>query len=281
MLKLSLCENPEIQLSKIQPKKNSDLGQSTVNSDLGQSTINSDLGRSTVNSDLGQSTVNSDLRRSTVNPDLGRSNSQLIFGMVNSALTGQFSFGKVNSAHEFQQTATRVINQITSGKPIISSELSELNTVSVALYHTNFRRHTDVSVVIRVYGIFHTLNCPQQPKPHVRCPRAKIATERRESTAMKEGLEDKVSSLQRELQLQRCDNHSSYPRGRRYDPRATPNHLGPSRGDTSLLQTIQGLQEENGAPAPFNDEWEEEPKEDPEEEGLEDIPVGDGEIVDE
>ncbi|KZV23781.1 glutamic acid-rich protein-like [Dorcoceras hygrometricum] len=28
----------------------------------------------------------------------------------------------------------------------------------------------------------------------------------------------------------------------------------------SLLQTIQGLQEENGAPAPFDDEWEEEPE---------------------
>ncbi|KZV58198.1 peptidyl-prolyl cis-trans isomerase, chloroplastic-like [Dorcoceras hygrometricum] len=49
----------------------------------------------------------------------------------------------------------------------------------------------------------------------------------------------------------------------------------------SLLQTIQGLQEDNGAPAPFDDEWEEEPEEDPEEEGLEDIPVGEGEIVDE
>ncbi|KZV57217.1 hypothetical protein F511_07858 [Dorcoceras hygrometricum] len=32
----------------------------------------------------------------------------------------------------------------------------------------------------------------------------------------------------------------------------------------SVLQTIQGLQEYNGAPAPFNDEWEEEPEEDPE-----------------
>ncbi|KZV19965.1 U-box domain-containing protein 52 [Dorcoceras hygrometricum] len=45
----------------------------------------------------------------------------------------------------------------------------------------------------------------------------------------------------------------------------------------SLLQTIQGLQEENDAPAPIDDEW----KEEPEEEGLEDIPVGEGEIVDE
>ncbi|KZV53088.1 hypothetical protein F511_19759 [Dorcoceras hygrometricum] len=49
----------------------------------------------------------------------------------------------------------------------------------------------------------------------------------------------------------------------------------------SLLQKIQGLQEENGAPAPFDDEWEEEPEEDPEEEGLEDIPIGEGEILDE
>ncbi|KZV37019.1 hypothetical protein F511_26694 [Dorcoceras hygrometricum] len=45
--------------------------------------------------------------------------------------------------------------------------------------------------------------------------------------------------------------------------------------NTSLLQTIQGLQEDNGAP--FVDEWEEEP----EEEGLEEISVGEGEIVDE
>ncbi|KZV20365.1 vacuolar protein sorting-associated protein 9A-like [Dorcoceras hygrometricum] len=49
----------------------------------------------------------------------------------------------------------------------------------------------------------------------------------------------------------------------------------------SLLQTIQGLQKDNGAPAPFDDEWEEAPKEDPEEEGLEDIPIGEGEIIDE
>ncbi|KZV24605.1 hypothetical protein F511_06431 [Dorcoceras hygrometricum] len=49
----------------------------------------------------------------------------------------------------------------------------------------------------------------------------------------------------------------------------------------SLLQTIQCLQEDNGAPAPFDDECEEEPKEDPEEEGLDDIPIGEGKIVDE
>ncbi|KZV55399.1 hypothetical protein F511_42753 [Dorcoceras hygrometricum] len=44
---------------------------------------------------------------------------------------------------------------------------------------------------------------------------------------------------------------------------------------SSLLQTIRGLQDDNGAP--FDDESEDEP----EEEGLEDIPVGEGDIVDE
>ncbi|KZV24097.1 hypothetical protein F511_20227 [Dorcoceras hygrometricum] len=42
----------------------------------------------------------------------------------------------------------------------------------------------------------------------IRRLRAKLATERRESAAIKEGLEKKVSSLERDLQIQRCDNHS-------------------------------------------------------------------------
>ncbi|KZV22026.1 hypothetical protein F511_40405 [Dorcoceras hygrometricum] len=49
----------------------------------------------------------------------------------------------------------------------------------------------------------------------------------------------------------------------------------------SLLQTIQGLQEANDAPAPFDDEWEEEPEEHPDEEEIEDIHLGEGEIDDE
>ncbi|KZV36027.1 hypothetical protein F511_28812 [Dorcoceras hygrometricum] len=48
-----------------------------------------------------------------------------------------------------------------------------------------------------------------------------------------------------------------------------------------LLQTIQGLQEANNAPAPFDDEWEEEREEQSEEEEIEDIPLGEGEIDDE
>ncbi|KZV29450.1 hypothetical protein F511_29294 [Dorcoceras hygrometricum] len=49
----------------------------------------------------------------------------------------------------------------------------------------------------------------------------------------------------------------------------------------SLLQKIQGLQESNNAPGPFDDEWEEEPEEQPEEEEIEDIPLCEGEIDDE
>ncbi|KZV20389.1 hypothetical protein F511_31415 [Dorcoceras hygrometricum] len=42
----------------------------------------------------------------------------------------------------------------------------------------------------------------------IRLLRAKLATERRESAATNEGLETKVSILERDLQIQRCDNHS-------------------------------------------------------------------------
>ncbi|KZV51167.1 hypothetical protein F511_33258 [Dorcoceras hygrometricum] len=42
----------------------------------------------------------------------------------------------------------------------------------------------------------------------IRRLRAKLAIERRESAATKEGLETKVSSLERDQQIQICDNHS-------------------------------------------------------------------------
>ncbi|KZV31116.1 hypothetical protein F511_30531 [Dorcoceras hygrometricum] len=52
-------------------------------------------------------------------------------------------------------------------------------------------------------------------------------------------------------------------------------------GWRKIAYSKQGLQEANGAPAPFDDEWKEEPEEDPEEEEIEEIPVGEGEIMDE
>ncbi|KZV25832.1 hypothetical protein F511_12239 [Dorcoceras hygrometricum] len=42
----------------------------------------------------------------------------------------------------------------------------------------------------------------------IRRLRVKLATERRESTAIREVLEKKVSNLERDLQVQRCDSHS-------------------------------------------------------------------------
>ncbi|KZV17638.1 hypothetical protein F511_15512 [Dorcoceras hygrometricum] len=192
----------------------------------------------------------------------------------------------------------------------------------------------------------------------IRHLRVKLATERRESAATKEGLETKVSSLERDLQIQRCDNHSlrntmnlchadidrrisqlveakkehrtnqvaledshktiaglteiglcmskKIERMKAKKQQARESHMEchhklqariQEAEDTiqeqhliiealveekaSLLQTFQGMQEDHGAPAPFDDEWEEESKEDPEEEGLDDIPIGEGEIVDE
>ncbi|KZV45564.1 putative starch synthase 4, chloroplastic/amyloplastic-like [Dorcoceras hygrometricum] len=150
--------------------------------------------------------------------------------------------------------------------------------------------------------------------------RAKLATERRESAATKEGLETKVSSLERDLQIQRCNNHSlrntvtlyhkdidrrisqlveakkehkstqKIERMKTKKQQARESHMECHQKlqariqeaedmiqeqhliiealveeKVSLLQTIQGLQENNGASAPFNDEWEEEPKENPKE----------------
>ncbi|KZV33503.1 hypothetical protein F511_38284 [Dorcoceras hygrometricum] len=162
--------------------------------------------------------------------------------------------------------------------------------------------------------------------------RAKPATDRRESAAIKEGLEKKVSNLERDLQIQRCDNHSvrntmtpyhedvdrrisqlveakkehktnqialevshktiaglteidlcmskKIERMKAKRQKTRESHMECHKKlqariqeaeDTiqeqhliiealvedkaNLLQTIQGLQEDNGAPAPFDDEW--------------------------
>ncbi|KZV47937.1 pleiotropic drug resistance protein 3-like [Dorcoceras hygrometricum] len=126
---------------------------------------------------------------------------------------------------------------------------------------------------------------------------AKLATERRESAANKEGLETKVSSLERELQIQRCDNHSQrntvtlyhkdidrrisqmkIERMKAKKQQARESHMEchqkfqariQEAEDTiqeqhliiealveeksSILQTIQGLQEDNGANDPLDD----------------------------
>ncbi|KZV34403.1 adenosine deaminase-like protein [Dorcoceras hygrometricum] len=97
----------------------------------------------------------------------------------------------------------------------------------------------------------------------ITCLRAKLATERRESAATKKEHETNLLALEA--------SHMTI---------VGLTEIGLEE-KVSLLQTIQGLQEENDAPAPLDDEWEEEPEEDPEEEELEDIPMGEGEIDDE
>ncbi|KZV51295.1 WPP domain-associated protein-like [Dorcoceras hygrometricum] len=289
-----------------------------------------------VNSDLGRSTVNSNLGRSPVNSDMGRSNSQLRSGMINSALTGQLRFEIVNSALSIPRHITR------------TDQISSFNSRNDPLCPP----HRAVAA-LRMKQI-----ALENQSRSIRRLRAKLATERRESVATKEGLETKVSSLERDLQIQRCDNRNlrttvtlyhkdidrrisqlveakkehktnqvsleashktiagltekglcmskKIERMKAKKQQTRESHLEchhklqariQEAEDTiqeqhliidalveykaSLLQAIQGLQEDNGAPAPFDDEWEEEPEEDPEEEGLEDIPVGKGEIVDE
>ncbi|KZV35287.1 hypothetical protein F511_40485 [Dorcoceras hygrometricum] len=157
----------------------------------------------------------------------------------------------------------------------------------------------------------------------IRRLRAKLTTERRESAAPKEGLENKLVEAKKEYKTNQVALEASHKTiaelteigvcmSKKFESmKAKKQHARESHREChhklqariqeaedtiqeqhliievlveekdSLLQTIQGLQEDNGAPAPFDDEWEEESEEDPEEEGFEDIPVGEGEIVDE
>ncbi|KZV36156.1 U-box domain-containing protein 34-like [Dorcoceras hygrometricum] len=120
---------------------------------------------------------------------------------------------------------------------------------------------------------------PDNQSRMIRRLRAKLATERQESAALKKEHE----STQTRDSHQEC-HHKWQARIQAAEDTIQEQHLiieALVEEKASLLQTIQGLQEDNGAPAPFDDEWEEEPEEDPEEEGLEDIPIGEGEIVDE
>ncbi|KZV38295.1 Zinc finger protein-like protein [Dorcoceras hygrometricum] len=140
----------------------------------------------------------------------------------------------------------------------------------------------------------------------IRRLRAKLETERRESTATKEGLETKLVEAKKEHKTNQVALQASHKtisglteiglcmsnkieRMKAKKQQAREIHMEchhkfqariQEAKDTiqeqhliiealveeksSLLQKIQGLQEDNDAPAPFDDEWEEEPEEDPE-----------------
>ncbi|KZV13875.1 hypothetical protein F511_44897 [Dorcoceras hygrometricum] len=115
----------------------------------------------------------------------------------------------------------------------------------------------------------------------IRRLRAQLATERRGLAAMNKELEDTQVALEASHKVIAGLTEIGLSIGRRLDASTTLDHRGPVEEKDSLLQTIQGLQEANDAPAPFYDEWEEEPEEHPEEEEIEDIPLGEGEIENE
>ncbi|KZV24814.1 hypothetical protein F511_34703 [Dorcoceras hygrometricum] len=119
----------------------------------------------------------------------------------------------------------------------------------------------------------------------IRRLRAKLATEIRESAAIKKEHESNQVPLEASHKtIAGLTEISLSDRIQAAEDMIQEQHLiieALVEEKASLLQTIQGLQEENGAPAPFDDEWEEEAEEEPEEEGLEDIPLGEGEIFEE
>ncbi|KZV24349.1 hypothetical protein F511_16921 [Dorcoceras hygrometricum] len=185
-----------------------------------------------------------------------------------------------------------------------------------------FVPHTHATAAICMKQIVH-----ENQSRTIRRLRAKLATERRDSVATKEGLENKISSLERELQLQRCGNQSLQNMVTMYhkdiDHRisqwveAKKEHKSNQVTFEASHTTISGLTEiglcmskkiermrqrnnrleraiwsaiksgrlisnrpkDNGDP--FVDELEEESEEDPKEEELEEIPISEGEIVDE
>ncbi|KZV34560.1 hypothetical protein F511_27240 [Dorcoceras hygrometricum] len=232
-------------------------------SDLGRSTHIWDrqLRFGTVNSDLGQSTVNSDLEQSTANSNLDSQQSTQIWTVSSELRSGQST---VNSDMDSQQSTQiwTVGSQLRCGKEMAPSV-----------------PRTRAAAVLRMKQI-----ALDDQSRMIRRLRAKLATERRDSAAIKKEHESNQAKKQQARESHMECHHKMQARIQEAEDTIQDQHLvieALVEEKASLLQTIQGLQEDNGAPDPFDDEWEEEPEEDPEEEGLEDFPLGEGEIVEE
>ncbi|KZV35250.1 hypothetical protein F511_41697 [Dorcoceras hygrometricum] len=105
----------------------------------------------------------------------------------------------------------------------------------------------------------------------IRRLRAKLAIERRESAAIKkehEGIQVALEASHKTIAGLTEIGLSMSKKIERMKAKKQQAREAIWREKASLLQTIQGLQEENDDPAPFDDEWEEEAEEEPEEEGL-------------
>ncbi|KZV21447.1 hypothetical protein F511_23002 [Dorcoceras hygrometricum] len=326
---------------------NSQIRYETVNSDLRQSTANSNLDGQqstqiwksqqptqiwTVKQSIQIWTVKQSTQIWDSQPSSGlvhsSLDSQLSSGLDNSALDGQtqlwpsqlrfdeiqiwrrkFRFGDVNSDldSDFSSVACYVI-------PMVRNNILWNNLTT--FYFWKYLRLLGNGPLYPPYSCFccpsHEADCPGQPDHMIRRLRAKPATERRESAAMKKEHEstqvaleashttivglieiglcmsNKIERMKAKKQQSRESHqechHNWQARIQVAEDTIQEQHLiieALVEEKASLLQTIQGLQEDNRASAPFDDEWEEEPKEDPEEEGLEGIPLGEGEIVEE
>ncbi|KZV21974.1 hypothetical protein F511_17604 [Dorcoceras hygrometricum] len=94
----------------------------------------------------------------------------------------------------------------------------------------------------------------------IRRLRAQLATERRGLATTKKELED----TQVALEASHMCHQKFQARIHEAEDSMQAQHLiieALVEEKDRLLQTIQGLQEENNAPAPFDDEWEDEPEE--------------------
>ncbi|KZV32673.1 hypothetical protein F511_35938 [Dorcoceras hygrometricum] len=167
-------------------------------------------------------------------------------------LQGQLCFGTVNPA---VQRSTQICDSQTVNSDLgqstqlvtVNSDLGQSTQLEMAL----FVPRTRAAATLRMKQI--TLDNHNRT---IRRLRAKLATERHESATIKKGLQDKDHIQLTESTIQ--------------EQQLTIETL--MEENSRLLQTIQGLKVDNVVP--FDDEWEEE-------EGLEEIPVGEGGIVDE
>ncbi|KZV36187.1 hypothetical protein F511_20086 [Dorcoceras hygrometricum] len=240
-----------------------------------------------------------------VKPDAGKSNQLFIKGPT---LLPRFSQKNYSNLHvETLLPSAPAFYQISIKLQTTDSDFNSVNRFEIPMEMAPSAPRTRAATALRMKQI--TLDNQGRT---IRRLRAQLATERRGLATMKKELEDtqvaleashkviaglteiglsmskKIEKMKVKKQLAKANHvecHQKFQaRIHEAEDSMQAQHLiieALVDEKDSLLQTIQGLQEANNAPAPFDGEWEEEPEEEPEEEEIEDIPLGEGEIDDE
>ncbi|KZV19309.1 hypothetical protein F511_23806 [Dorcoceras hygrometricum] len=116
----------------------------------------------------------------------------------------------------------------------------------------------------------------------IRRLRAQLATEIRGLAKMKKELEDTQVALEASHKVIAGLTEIGLSMSKKIEKMKVKKQQAKESQRRRIAYSKQSMvQEANDAPAPFDDEWEEEPKENPDEEEIEDIPLGKGEIDDE